>query len=166
MTFQPLIQTPFIIQFHVIFVRYRILLGPISVFRKRWDRAYKITEHSWVLAISLVSLSSFWIQEIKVFNPFSPIHILSLATLIGLYQGFRLVRQRRFVEHSRQMQMLFFSLCLPRLGLNLMAAVLAIAESWWNFAAPKLSRQWGLALLTGWLTHCSRRWKTVAKWHV
>lgn len=162
MTLQPLIQTPFIIQFHVILALYCILSGPFAVFRKCRDRAHKIIGHSSVLAMSLVSFSSFWIQEIKVFGPFSPIHILSLATLIVLYQGVRLVHQRRFSEHSRQMKMLYlFSLCLPGLftllpgrrmsdvlfadfpwlGFNLMAAVLVTAETWWNSAAPKLSRQ-------------------------
>jgi uncharacterized membrane protein len=99
MTLQPLIQTPFVIQFHVILVLYCILSGPFAVFRKRGDRVHKFIGYSWVLAISLVSLSSFWFKELKLFDPFSPIHILSLATLIGLYQGVSLVRQRRFAGH-------------------------------------------------------------------
>ena len=38
----------------------------------------------WVLLMAAVAISSFWIHEIRLVGPFSPIHLLSIFALIML----------------------------------------------------------------------------------
>ncbi len=102
-----LTDAPIATQGHVGFALLALILGPIALFRKRRDLFHRVAGRVWVLAMLGLSLSSFFIHSIKIIGPFSPIHLLSVTTLIGLFYGFRAALQRNFVAHGRAMRSLY-----------------------------------------------------------
>lgn len=103
-----LLQAPIHIQLHVFCAVYALLIGPVAIFRPRRDRFHRWLGYSWVVALALTALSSFFIFGFRIWGPFSPIHLLSVLTLFGLLRGVSLIRQGRRVEHAQQMQSLYF----------------------------------------------------------
>src|SRR5450631_1670622 len=61
----------------------------------------------WVLLMVAVALSSFWIHTIRLAGPFSPIHLLSIFTLIMLPLAVWRAHQHRVADHRRIMIMTF-----------------------------------------------------------
>jgi len=55
----------------------------------------------WVSVMALLALSSFWIHTIRLWGPWSPIHILSVVTLILLPIGVLHARAHRNQAASR-----------------------------------------------------------------
>lgn len=102
-----LTDAPIATQGHVGFALLAVILGPIALFRKRRDLFHRVTGRIWVLAMFGLSLSSFFIHTIKIIGPFSPIHILSVTTLIGLFYGFWAALRRNFIAHGRAMRAIY-----------------------------------------------------------
>jgi uncharacterized membrane protein len=61
----------------------------------------------WVLLMVSVAISSFWIHTIRLVGPFSPIHLLSIFTLIVLPIGVWRAHRHRAADHKRIMTMIF-----------------------------------------------------------
>ena len=61
----------------------------------------------WVLLIVTVAISSFWIHQIRLLGPFSPIHLLSIFTLIVLPIGVWRAHRHRVADHRRIMSFIF-----------------------------------------------------------
>ena len=57
--------------------------------------------------MATVAASSFWIHEIRLLGPWSPIHLLSIFTLIMLPIAVWRARQHRVADHRRIMTMTF-----------------------------------------------------------
>ena len=76
-----LLKAPVHIQFHVLCVVYALLIGPLAIFRPQRDRLHRWLGYSWVVALALTALISFFIFGFRVLGPFSPIHLLSVLTL-------------------------------------------------------------------------------------
>lgn len=108
MNLEPLTQADFAIQLHVAAATGALALGSVVLFRRKGDRLHRLGGRVWVALMVIVALSSFFIHELRVFGPWSPIHLVSLATLWFLADGVRLARQRRIVAHRRTMQGTFF----------------------------------------------------------
>ena len=86
-------------------------LGPllIAIFSiKRGSMAHKALGWTWVGAMALTAFSSFWIHEIRLIGPFSPIHLLSILTLFSLVMNVRAARSRNIRAHQRGMKSLVF----------------------------------------------------------
>lgn len=108
LTMEILLQAPTQIQFHITCALYALLIGPVAIFRIRRDKVHRWLGYSWVVALAMTALSSFFIFGFRIWGPFSPIHLLSVLTFVGLARGVWLIRQGRRIEHARQMQALYF----------------------------------------------------------
>ena len=62
----------------------------------------------WAILLAAVALSSFWIHEIRLWGPWSPIHLLSILTLLALPAAVYAARRHRVAAHRRGMLLLFF----------------------------------------------------------
>jgi uncharacterized membrane protein len=107
MSLQPLLSAAPIIQLHACAAMLAFFLGAVVLFRRKGDAPHRKLGMSWVSLMVIVSLTSFFIWEIRLFGLFSPIHGLSVLTLVGLWQAVRFVRQRMIKAHMRTMQMLY-----------------------------------------------------------
>ncbi|PLS20954.1 DUF2306 domain-containing protein [Neptunicoccus cionae] len=107
MEFTALAEAGPVIQVHVATAVLAALLGPLALLRRRRDRLHKVSGYIWVLAMAAAALSSFFIRELQVVGRFSPIHILSVVTLIGLAGAIWQIRKRNIAAHKRIMWRLY-----------------------------------------------------------
>ncbi|MEM1399241.1 MAG: DUF2306 domain-containing protein [Pseudomonadota bacterium] len=148
---------PLAVRVHLWSAMLAVVLGPIAIYRRRWDNIHRTAGYAWVILMVVVSLSSFFIQGLAMVGPFGPIHILSVLVLIGLYKGVRDARAGSIAAHKEQMQSLYWTamgfaglLTLlpgrrlnkalfgdqPELGLIVVGiGTVALAARWW-FARP------------------------------
>lgn len=68
-------------------------LGGLILWRRKGDRLHRWTGRLWVALIAAASISSFWITEI-IPGWFSPIHLLSIYTLVNLVISIVAIRNR------------------------------------------------------------------------
>ena len=62
----------------------------------------------WVALMAVVAISSFWIHEIRLWGPWSPIHLLSIFTPIMLVLGVWYARRHNVRGHKITMISIFF----------------------------------------------------------
>jgi uncharacterized membrane protein len=70
----------------------------------------------WVGLMLVVSLTSFWIHELRIWGPWSPIHLLSIATLATVPLAVWHAR-RHAVQHHRWSMISIFTGALVVAGL-------------------------------------------------
>lgn len=84
------------------------LIGVLQIFGPKGTTAHRILGWSWVLLLATVAVSSFWIQGLRMMGPFSPIHVLSVLTLVMLPLGVIGARRHRVEAHRQTMLGIFF----------------------------------------------------------
>lgn len=111
MTFAPIIGSTVAIQIHVIAAMLAVCLAPLIILRERRDKLHKTAGYIWVTSMTVTALSSFWIHEIRLVGGFSPIHLLSVLTLVALVGAIVAVRAGNVRRHQTIMRsMAFWSL--------------------------------------------------------
>jgi uncharacterized membrane protein len=53
--------------------------------------------------MTVIAVSSFWIHELRIIGPFSPIHLLSIFTLVMLPLAVLHAHRHRVVKHRNAM---------------------------------------------------------------
>lgn len=69
----------------------------------------------WVVLMAVVAASSFCIHRIRMVGPFSPIHLLSIPTLVLLPLAVWRAHTHRVANHRRIMILLFTGLVIAGL---------------------------------------------------
>ena len=108
MTLEPLLAASPAIQIHTAPALAAQALRTLQVTRSKGSGAHKRMGWLWVALMAVVALSSFGIHELRLWGPWSPIHLLSVITLVGLWGAVRAVRQGRISDHRRIMMKLFW----------------------------------------------------------
>lgn len=108
MTLEPLLNASPAIQFHVLTVVPAALVGGVMLLRRKGTPVHRMAGRVWIGLMALTALSSFFIHTIKVWGPFSPIHLLSILTLLGAFVVVQSARQRNLVRHQRVVKSLYF----------------------------------------------------------
>ena len=106
-TLAPLMDAAPVVQIHAVSALLALVLGPVALFRRRRDRGHRVVGYTWIAAMAVTALSSFWINGMALIGPFGPIHLLSVLTLVTLTLGLRAARQRRIAAHRQMMQALY-----------------------------------------------------------
>ena len=105
-------QTP-PIPLHAIAAMVAIILGGIQLYMKKGGMLHKILGRLWIGLMLIVSISSFFIHEIKLWGPYSPIHLLSIWTIFSLGLAIYFVRIGNIKRHKQVMIALYvFALIL------------------------------------------------------
>jgi uncharacterized membrane protein len=107
MTLTPLLTASPFIQLHVICALLAVALGPMALLRRSRDIWHRRLGRAWVAAMVGTALSSFLIKEGQLIGPFSLIHLLSILTLWGLWDGVLHARAGRIAEHRTAMLSLY-----------------------------------------------------------
>ncbi|MDQ0392840.1 DUF2306 domain-containing protein [Labrys monachus] len=108
MTLEPLLAAPAVIQLHVAAAAGAFLLGLAQFAMPKGTPRHRAVGYVWVWLMAVLAVSSFWIHQIRLVGPFSPIHLLSMLTLVGLPRAVWLARHGRIAAHRRLMLVLFF----------------------------------------------------------
>ena len=107
MSFQPLLDAPLAVQFHVATVIPAAILGAFIFLRPKGTAIHRLLGKIWVALMVATSVSTFFIHELKVFYGFSPIHLLSIFTIYGCLQSVYFARRGDIRRHMRIMQSLY-----------------------------------------------------------
>jgi uncharacterized membrane protein len=103
MTLAPLLAAPVAIQLHAIAALSLIPLTLVQLGRRKSGAWHRRIGWAWVVLMTITAVSSFWIHGIRLFGPFSPIHILSVVTLASLVYAIAARRMNRIRGHRMAM---------------------------------------------------------------
>lgn len=99
MTLAPLLNASLAIQIHAIAALSLVPLTVIQFWRRKGGINHRVLGWTWVGVMVVTALSSFWIHSIRLIGPFSPIHVLSVVTLFGLFGAVRARRAGDIARH-------------------------------------------------------------------
>ena len=101
------------IPLHAIAAMLAIVLGGVQLYMNKGSLTHKLLGYIWVGLMLIVSVSSFFIHEIKLWNIYSPIHLLSAWTIFSLGLAIYYVRISNIKRHKQVMIMIYgFALVL------------------------------------------------------
>jgi len=108
MSLAPLLTADPAIQLHAITAIAALVLGALILFRRKGTALHRLLGRVWVVLMLVVATSALFINEIRLIGPFSPIHIFSVLTYVGIGQGLWAIRvQRNIAVHRAQMQSVY-----------------------------------------------------------
>jgi uncharacterized membrane protein len=84
-----------------------VVLGAIQLYRPKGTPSHRVMGWTWVILMTMVSASSFFIHTICTLGPFSVIHLLSILTLVTLPFAVHNARRHNIPKHARGMKLLF-----------------------------------------------------------
>ena len=104
MNLAPLTSAPLAIQLHAYAALAAFALGIVQLARVKGTAGHRSLGYTWVGLMLIVAISTIWIHEGR---PWSPIHLLSVLTLIMLPLGVYFARSRKMLGHKLTMLGLF-----------------------------------------------------------
>ena len=107
MTLAPLLNASPVIQVHAFAAIGAFALGALQLAAPKGTLPHRTVGWIWVVLMLAVAVSSFWIHEIRLVGPFSPIHLLSILTLVTVPLAVLAARRHRVVTHRKAMTSIF-----------------------------------------------------------
>ena len=104
------------IPFHAMAAMLAIVIGAIQFSMKKGGIKHKALGYIWVSLMLFVSISSFFIHEIKLWGHYSPIHLLSIWTIFSVGLAIYFVRVGNIKRH-RQVMIALYGFALILTGL-------------------------------------------------
>lgn len=103
----PLFATSAAIQIHVYAALLALVIGLAQFALRRGSPWHRRFGWGWITLMVATAVSSFFIHEIRLVGLWSPIHLLSLYTLVMLVLAVRALRRGKPREHGTIMASLF-----------------------------------------------------------
>ena len=107
MTLAPLLAAPAVIQLHAFAALAAFALGSVQLAAPKGTIPHRLFGWIWTVLMLAVIFSSFFIHRIRMWGPWSPIHLLSLFTLVVLPLAVMHARRHDVRQHRRAMLGLF-----------------------------------------------------------
>src|SRR5258707_15600254 len=107
MSLAPLLDAAPAIPLHAFAAMAAFVLGVVQFAAPKGTLPHRSIGWIWVLLMASVAISSFWIHQIRLFGPWSPIHLLSIFTLSMLPFGVWMAHRHRVIDHRRIMISIF-----------------------------------------------------------
>ena len=107
MNLAPLLAAPAVIQIHALAAFSAFSLGVVQLAAPKGTIPHRTVGWLWAGLMLAVVLSSFFIHTIRMWGPFSPIHLLSIFTLAMLPLAVAHARRHAIERHRRAMLRLF-----------------------------------------------------------
>lgn len=108
MSLTPLLQAPGTIPLHAFAAMAAFLLGIVQFAAPKGTLPHRTIGWIWVALMFAVAISSFWIHEIRLIGPFSPIHLLSIFAPVMLVFAVLHARRHNVSAHKKAMTSIFF----------------------------------------------------------
>ena len=83
---------------HILMAILAFFLGLRNIISKKGNYTHKVVGWIWVIAMTYVSISSFWIKSLNE-GKYSLIHLLSIWVLICLVLGIYFIRKKKRKLH-------------------------------------------------------------------
>ena len=107
MSLAPLLDAAPAIPLHAFAAMTAFVLGVVQLAAPKGTLPHRTIGWIWVGLMAAVAISSFWIHQIKLIGPWSPIHLLSIFTLTMLPIAVWRARRHRVADHRRIMTLTF-----------------------------------------------------------
>ena len=107
MSLAPLLDAAPAIPVHAFAAMAAFVLGVVQLAAPKGTLPHRTLGWIWVLLMLSVAISSFWIHQIRRVGPWSPIHLLSIFTLVTVPLAVWRARQHRVADHRRIMTLVF-----------------------------------------------------------
>src|ERR1700687_770387 len=111
MSLAPLLDAAPAIPLHAFAAMTAFVLGVVQFSAPKGTVPHRTIGWIWVLLMLAVSISAFWIHQLRLWGPWSPIHLLAIFTLIMLPIGVLHARRHRVVSHRWTMIGIFAGDC-------------------------------------------------------
>jgi uncharacterized membrane protein len=116
MTLAPLLEAAPAIPLHAFAAMGAFVLGLVQFAAPKGTLPHRTLGFIWVGLMLVVAGSSFWIHQIRLVGPWSPIHLLSIFTLVMLVMGV-IAAHRHDVRHHKIAMISIFAGALVIAGL-------------------------------------------------
>jgi len=107
MTLAPLLEASTAIQLHAFAAMAAFALGVVQLSAPKGTLVHRSLGWLWVLLMVAVSISAFFIHAIRLWGPWSPIHLLAIFTLIMLPIAVLHARRHAVARHRWAMISIF-----------------------------------------------------------
>jgi uncharacterized membrane protein len=103
MSLAPLLDAAPVIQIHAFAAMAAFGLGLVQFAAPKGTLPHRTIGWTWVALMVTIAVSSFWIHSIRIIGPFSPIHALSIFTLVMLPLAVLQAHRHRVLDHRKAM---------------------------------------------------------------
>jgi uncharacterized membrane protein len=107
MSFAPLLDAPTQIPLHAFAAMAAFVLGVVQLAAPKGTLPHRTLGLIWAALMMAVAASSFWIHQIRLWGPWSPIHLLSIFTLVTVPLAVWKAHRHEVADHRRIMVMIF-----------------------------------------------------------
>ena len=107
MTLTPLLDAPPAIQIHAFAAIAAFTVGLVQLTAAKVTIPHRLIGWSWVILMLTVAVSSLFIHQIRLWGPWSPIHLLSILVLVTLPLAVLHARRHEVSRHRKAMLGLF-----------------------------------------------------------
>jgi uncharacterized membrane protein len=107
MSLQPLLRADLAVQIHAFAALAAFGLGLVQFAAPKGTLPHRAVGWIWVVLMLAVSISAFFIHELRIWGPWSPIHLLAVFTLVMLPLAVWRARRHEVTQHKRAMAALF-----------------------------------------------------------
>ena len=107
MSLAPLLEAVPAIPLHAFAAMAAFALGIVQFAAPKGTLPHRTMGWIWVILMAVVAISSFWIHQIRLLGPWSPIHLLSIFTPIMLVLGVFYARRHNVRGHRITMISIF-----------------------------------------------------------
>jgi uncharacterized membrane protein len=108
MNLAPLLDAAPAIRLHAFAAMTAFALGIVQLSAPKGTLPHRTIGWIWVTLMAIVGVSSFWIHELRLWGPWSPIHLLSILTLVTLPLAVWAAHRHAVDHHRRAMTGIFF----------------------------------------------------------
>jgi len=108
MTLAPLLNAKPVIQVHAFAAMAAFALGAIQLAAPKGTLPHRTIGWIWAVLMLAIVVSSFFIHELRLWGPFSPIHLLSIFTSTMLPLAVWRAHRHQVERHRNAMLGLFF----------------------------------------------------------
>jgi len=106
-TLSPLLNAAPVIQIHAFAAIAAFAVGAIQLSAPKGTIPHRLVGWLWAVLMLTVAISSLFIHEIRLWGPWSPIHLLSILVLVILPLAVLYARRHQVSRHRTAMLMLF-----------------------------------------------------------
>ena len=107
MSLAPLLDAAPATQIHAFAAMAAFALGVVQLSAPKGTLPHRTVGWTWVALMMTVAVTSFWIHDLKVWGIWSPIHLLSIFTLVMLPVGVLHAHRHRVDDHRKTMIWIF-----------------------------------------------------------
>ena len=107
MSLAPLLDAVPAIPVHAFAAMAAFALGVVQLAAPKGTLPHRTLGWIWVALMAIVAVSSFWIHQLRLIGPWSPIHLLSIFTPIMLVLGVWYARRHNVRGHRITMISIF-----------------------------------------------------------